>query len=150
MVIDADYAKGPEYPYPACHEDALDILRYVVSQEDLFDKNKLVLGGQSSGSNIALVAATQVPEDVVKINAVIAWYPATDLSTRGDLTKRSTLGSWIHKSTRRAYLPPTLRLDLKDPRISPFYAPSDAFPPTLFIVSLHPEGLPFVLFNILF
>ncbi|PKI83912.1 hypothetical protein MVES1_002114 [Malassezia vespertilionis] len=54
VVIDAAYRKSPEHKFPAAHQDAEDVLLWVIASMDQFDTSKIVLGGSSAGGNIAL------------------------------------------------------------------------------------------------
>ena len=46
IVIDGDYAKAPEFPFPNGLNDVLDIVSWVISQPDRFDTNRVTIGGQ--------------------------------------------------------------------------------------------------------
>ncbi|PVF95774.1 alpha/beta-hydrolase [Serendipita vermifera] len=64
IVLDCDYAKSPEYPFPAPLEDARDVLDYVFASPSLYDTSKVTLSGFSAGGNLALTTGTSVGEDV--------------------------------------------------------------------------------------
>jgi len=53
-LLDCDYAKSPEWPCPADTEDARDVYDWVLSHPELFDKDRITLGGFSAGATIAL------------------------------------------------------------------------------------------------
>ncbi|UOQ44413.1 alpha/beta hydrolase [Halobacillus salinarum] len=55
VVINVDYAKAPEYPFPEPLEQSYEIIEWIkVRAGDLgIDPKKFALGGQSSGANIA-------------------------------------------------------------------------------------------------
>ena len=133
IVLDSDYAKGPKYPYPAAIDDAVDVIRYVASHPDIFDTLKITVGGFSAGANIAILAALRLAKESFPIKAIIAWYPPTDMSRRGNETKeKSSFLRWLHRTMRSCYLP--LGIDREDPRVSPLYEKSEFFPPTTLIV----------------
>lgn len=109
-VLDADYRKAPEHPFPAALQDIEDLLQWLgcsPSFSDLgvsLDPSRVVLSGYSAGANLALVASSAllrknqreqqlvkgITEDTlgrVNIRGVVAVYPLLDLtappSTRG-------------------------------------------------------------------
>ncbi|MFD9627617.1 alpha/beta hydrolase [Peribacillus muralis] len=55
VVLNVDYAKAPEYPFPKPIEQCYDILQWVKGRADdlNIDAGKIMVGGQSSGANIA-------------------------------------------------------------------------------------------------
>ncbi|CAJ2507404.1 Uu.00g085900.m01.CDS01 [Anthostomella pinea] len=70
VVLDADYRKAPEDPFPAAVHDTEDVLRWVASQPDVYDASRVALSGFSAGGLLALL---QIP-------VVVAVYPTVDLS----------------------------------------------------------------------
>ncbi|KAM0197338.1 hypothetical protein ACHAPI_005202 [Fusarium lateritium] len=71
LVLDADYRKAPEYPFPAAVEDVEDTLRWVESQSRLFDTERVALSGFSSGANLALVASSELKRQDLKKHSVV-------------------------------------------------------------------------------
>ena len=142
IVLDADYAKGPKYPYPAAIDDALDVLSYVASQPHRFDLSKVTMGGFSAGANIAILAALHSANGPFPIKAIVAWYPPTNMNRRGSEDKElSPFIRWLHSAFRSSYLPDGI--DRKDPRVSPLFADSRLFPSTTLIVrhlTRHPSN----------
>ncbi|KAG8806597.1 hypothetical protein FRC19_007149 [Serendipita sp. 401] len=59
-ILDCDYAKSPEYPCPMDAEDARDVYDYVLQNPDLYDPNKITVGGFSAGGSIALGLSVEV------------------------------------------------------------------------------------------
>ncbi|MBM7662830.1 acetyl esterase [Bacillus mesophilus] len=55
VVVNVDYAKAPEYPFPKPIEQGYDILQWIKRRADELNINaeKMMVGGQSSGANIA-------------------------------------------------------------------------------------------------
>ncbi|WGG46525.1 alpha/beta hydrolase [Rossellomorea sp. DA94] len=55
VVLNVEYGKAPEYPFPTAIEQGYDILQWVKGRaEELgIDAKKVMVGGQSSGANIA-------------------------------------------------------------------------------------------------
>jgi len=58
-VLSVDYRLAPEHPYPAAIEDAYAVLAWAATRADEFGVNaeRVVVGGDSAGGNIATVAA---------------------------------------------------------------------------------------------
>ncbi|KAI1847548.1 hypothetical protein JX265_000799 [Neoarthrinium moseri] len=134
IVVDADYRKAPECPFPAAVEDVEDALRWILSRPDEFDPNRVAVSGFSAGGNLALVASSSLRHDLslagIDISAVIAVYPPTDLSiharakTVPDPVKPIPGG--IAALLDDCYTPdPATR---KDPRVSPSLAEPSLFP----------------------
>ena len=90
FVLDADYRKAPEYPFPLPLQDVEDVLRWVGSDsasELRIDAKRVAVSGFSAGAELALVASTvlrttTLGEIGVDIKGVVAFYPETDLSWR--------------------------------------------------------------------
>ncbi|CDU23263.1 related to triacylglycerol lipase [Sporisorium scitamineum] len=78
IVLDCDYRKGPEYPYPSGHDDAEDVVGWVLSQSQRFDVTKVALSGFSSGAALALNTANFYGPS--KIHAISALYPPVDVA----------------------------------------------------------------------
>ncbi|CAE6454686.1 unnamed protein product [Rhizoctonia solani] len=139
IVLDCDYAKAPEWPFPAAPEDVKDAISYVLAnKEGYFDISRVAIGGFSVGGTLALTAGASQPKDVLK--GVVAMYPATDLSidhrtqTPPHLSKGSadTLPSWLLHLGYSNYI--NLNTDLSDPRLSPVNTDISSFPERILLV----------------
>ncbi|UNI13283.1 hypothetical protein JDV02_000040 [Purpureocillium takamizusanense] len=132
QVLDADYQKGPERPFPGAVEDAEDVLRWVESQKRVFDIDRVALSGFSSGGNLALVAASDLRRQFKNINirAVYAFYPGVDLSITAEerLVPEpiEPLPAWFQRFLADAYVPRVQ--DRTSPRVSPTFAEASSFP----------------------
>ena len=133
LVLDADYSKGPEKPFPAAVEDAEDVLRWVESQPRQFDLDRIALSGFSSGGSLALVVSSELRQhflNTLNIRAVFAFYPGTDLAEPVE-DKRppvpiQALPAWVLHVFLDSYIP---RLeDRKRPIASPAHADPTHFP----------------------
>lgn len=79
-VLDVDYRKSPENPFPAAVEDVEDVLRWVEGQGRQFDLSRVALSGFSAGANLALVAASELKAELKSLNIRVAYifYPGVD------------------------------------------------------------------------
>jgi acetyl esterase len=81
IVIAVDYRLAPEHKFPAANEDALAALDYVRAQSRQLgiDAERIAVGGDSAGGNIAAVLALMARDagyPPLALQALI--YPATD------------------------------------------------------------------------
>lgn len=150
MVLDADYRKGPEDPFPAAVHDVEDTLKWVASQPEQFDLDRIAVSGFSAGGTLALVAASslrrQMPQ--IQIPIVVAIYPPTNLAA--DPTSKTVpnpkkaIPASVAAIFNECYLPEAaMRVE---PRVSPLFADRAAFPATVAIFTcegdtLAPEGI---------
>ncbi|KJZ70565.1 hypothetical protein HIM_10033 [Hirsutella minnesotensis 3608] len=140
VVLDADYRKGPEDPWPAACEDIEDVLRWVANQPRLFDSDRVALSGFSSGANLALVASSELARelnDILNIRAVYAFYPAIDLSIAAEDKTAPQPIRPLSVTAQRLFVDsyvPNLE-DRKLPKISPMYIEPTSFPPHVFLVA---------------
>ncbi|MBE3046511.1 alpha/beta hydrolase fold domain-containing protein [Candidatus Bathyarchaeota archaeon] len=145
-VLDADYRKGPESPFPGPVNDAEDAMRWVGTQSHRFDTKRVAVSGASAGGLLSLVASSSLrqalPELAVKIG--IALYPGTDV-TIDPATKFAPKpnGKVIPPAIARLFnecFAPDLAMR-SDPRASPALADSDAFPDNLVILTCDGDNL---------
>jgi acetyl esterase len=134
-VLSVEYRRAPEHPFPAAADDALAAFEYAHGHAaDLgADPDRIAVGGDSAGGNLAAVTAQQ---SVRRGGAVPAFqllmYPATDLSTRRPSRDLFAQGStftdrnlqWVMAN----YIP--AGTDVKDPRLSPQHGDVTGLPPT--------------------
>ncbi|RWA11840.1 hypothetical protein EKO27_g3263 [Xylaria grammica] len=146
IVVDVDYRKSPETPFPGAFNDVEDALLWVASQGQRFDPARIAVSGFSAGGNLALVAATKLRKklaSVLNVSAVIAMYPSTDLATSpGTRTIPKPINPappWLFSLFIDCYAPDKgLR---KDPAISPLFADPADFPETVALITCEGDGL---------
>ncbi|CAI6036487.1 unnamed protein product [Clonostachys chloroleuca] len=147
-VVDADYRKGPEDPFPAAVEDAEAVLRWVAAS-DLFDEKRIAVSGFSSGANLALVAASVLREKltIVDIKIPVAFYPVTNKAADPEQKvapqSNKPVPAGISRIFNDCYVPDVAVRS--DPRVSPEFADPDSFPERVTILTaagdnLAPEG----------
>lgn len=154
-VVDGDYVKAPEFPFPEALYDAVAAVRWVVGQE-WFDGN-LILRGHSAGAQFALALASRSvalslglkEEEYEKIKASVAIYPPADstipliekpTNENGELPgiPMSPLSYQIMHFFFGAYLgwdEETQQKMGKDPRVSPAKAPLESYEVPCYIIA---------------
>ena len=79
VVIDTDYRKAPENPFPRGSIDVSDCILWVHSQPQRYDLSRVTLSGFSAGANLAMSALQQITPGMIK--AIIAFYPPSDATS---------------------------------------------------------------------
>lgn len=147
IVLDADYRKAPEDPFPAAVNDVEDALKWIASKPDDFDTSRVAVSGFSAGGNLALVAASSLRQGLshagLQIQCVAAFYPVTDLSI--EATSKNVpnpiqpIPGSIASQWDDAYTPDAS--DRLDPRVSPSLAEPSSFPDTVVIITAEGDTL---------
>jgi acetyl esterase len=145
IVVSVDYRLAPEHPYPAARDDAWTAVTWVAEHaaEIGADPDRLAVGGDSAGGNLATVACLMAREQGgPPIAFQVMIYPTTDASEEsyelpshrengaGDrLVSNADLQLWW-----RHYL--SGGADPGNPHISPLQAPDlSGLPPALVITA---------------
>jgi acetyl esterase len=78
-VLSVDYRLAPEHPFPAGLDDALTATRWAHANAATLgcDPDRLAIGGDSAGANLAIVVCQQRP---LPLRFQLLVYPATDLT----------------------------------------------------------------------
>ena len=134
VVVSVDYRRAPEARFPAAVEDAWSAYEWVAGHVGEYggDVDRLAVGGDSAGANLAAVVAQQAAEADVPLAAQMLVYPPVDLL--GDYPSRQenppglmTLADmrWAaeHYVGMSEDDPRAAEL-ARDPRLSPLLAPS--------------------------
>jgi acetyl esterase len=103
-VYSVDYRMGPEHRFPAAVDDALAATRWIAAHasELSIDAERIALGGDSAGANLAAVAALALrdADDGCQVAFQLLIYPTTDMrgateshrvNGRGYLLTRDTI-----------------------------------------------------------
>ena len=102
-LIAVDYSLAPEYKFPCSLEDSINAVKYVFenNKQIKFDKNKVVVCGDSAGGNLALnISILSKEKKLPKIIGQILFYPWIDftmsrpsmsINLNGLIVKKSTL-----------------------------------------------------------
>lgn len=77
-VLAVDYRLAPEHPFPAGLDDCRKAVRYAWENAALLgiDRNRISVGGDSSGGNLAIATALSEDEGE-KIESLVLFYPVT-------------------------------------------------------------------------
>ena len=78
-VLSVDYRLAPEHPFPAALDDAVAATRWAHANAATLgcDPDRLAIGGDSAGANLAIVVCQLRP---VPLRYQLLVYPATDLT----------------------------------------------------------------------
>lgn len=149
-IVSVDYRLAPENPYPAALEDARSALAWVFDEgEDAFiDTQRIAVGGDSAGANLAAVLALEVRDTPgKKIAYQMLVYPVLDLRCGSDSYERFARGFGLTRDMMEYFIRQYANgADLGDWHLSPLLCESlEGAAPALVIVAgfdpLHSEGL---------
>lgn len=149
-VISIEYAKAPQFPYPAAVNQVYAVIKHVFENAERYaiDREKMAIGGHSAGGNLSAVTCLKAKkEGEFRFVCQVLDYPPLDLAT-SPMDKPNPKGAIPPKTAAifdACYIDPS---QAKDPFVSPVYAAQAelvGLPPALFILagrdSLHDEGV---------
>jgi len=134
-VFSVDYRLAPESPFPAAVEDCIAVTRHVLKNSNSLKINRVAVGGDSAGGNLAAVVALALRGERIAFQILI--YPATD--QRGEFPSHQRNGKGYLLTSegidyfRRCYLPNPK--DWTDWRASPLLAANHAGVAPAFIMT---------------
>jgi acetyl esterase len=139
-VISVDYRLAPEAPFPAAVDDCIAATRYVARHAEQLGikREKIAVGGDSAGGNLAAVVALQARDaGEPRIAFQLLIYPATDQRCGFASHTRNGNGYLLTREGieffRSCYLPD--RRDWEDWRASPLLAKSLAGLPPASVIT---------------
>lgn len=139
-VLSVDYRLAPEHPYPAALDDGALALTWLAAQAAKLgiDAEKLAVGGDSAGGNLATVLALlgrdgKVPRSMFQL----LFYPVTDVTNEGGQDAAMAADIPLTGTAMRYFIDhyapaPAARGDW---RASPLLAPSLAGAPPAFLLT---------------
>jgi acetyl esterase len=140
-VISVDYRRAPEHKFPAAADDAWAATRWIVAHaaELGVDAERLAVGGDSAGGNLAAVVALMARDaGGPRIALQILIYPVTDLGAESKSYEDFAEGYMLTRESMRWFRAHYLngKEDAADWRASPLRANSLAgLPPALIITA---------------
>jgi acetyl esterase len=133
-VLSVEYRRAPEHRFPAAVDDVITAFEYAHRQAIHLgaDPDRIAVGGDSAGGNLAAVTAQQAVRRGGAVPAFqLLMYPPMDLSTRRpsrDLfAECSTFTERNFQWVMANYIP--AGTDLRDPRLSPLHGDVTDLPP---------------------
>jgi len=140
-VIAVDYRLAPEHKFPAAADDAWAATRWIAAHaaELGVDADRLAVGGDSAGGNLAAVVALLAREaGGPRIALQILLYPVTDLVSESQSYADLADGYMLTRDSMRWFRAQYLarEQDAADWRVSPLRAPSlVGLPPALVVTA---------------
>ena len=148
-VLSIEYRLAPEHPFPAGLEDSLTATRWAYEHATSLGcrADRIAVGGDSAGGNLAAVVAQLAPVPLVYQLLI---YPVTDCTRSRASYDENSEGYFLTKDGMGWFIDHYLggRTELHDPRVSPLLAADHvlaATPPALVITAeydpLRDEGV---------
>jgi acetyl esterase len=138
-VLSVDYRMAPETPFPGAVLDAYAATRWASDHAQLLniDEEKIAVGGDSAGGNLAAVVA-QIAQDLKEFTLAlqVLIYPMTDQSREYPSYQRNAKGYMLTTAALHWFMDHYVpdHEDRKDPKASPMLRPSlKGLPPALVI-----------------
>ena len=123
-----DYRMPPEHPFPSALDDCLTAYRHVLEHHGPGD---VVIGGRSSGGNLALALALRASDEGLPLPAgLVLLSPEVDLTESGDSFQVNRLVDVVLPGSLMANnLLYANGADLSDPYLSPLFGDLQGLPP---------------------
>ncbi|KAI1453326.1 alpha/beta-hydrolase [Annulohypoxylon moriforme] len=152
LVVALNYRKAPGYPFPTATYDLEALMLAAIDDESLpIDNDRIAVSGFSAGGSLTL-SVCQLPSirERVKPKAAIPIYAVVDKSLPMEIKMQSRhykpdLGAGSLRASAVDFLKAMSPVffwcyinpgtDLKQPLLSPYFAPRDILPPHLFFIS---------------
>jgi acetyl esterase len=144
-VISIDYAKAPERPFPAAYEQSAAVVGWAHANAGMLNigSNKIAIGGDSAGANLAAALALRFANTSVKLHAQLLIYPAVAFDMDRPSYRENKDGPIVRVADMdrvNAMYCPNLA-DRTNPAVAPLYAKSHAGLPPAFIATAEHDPL---------
>jgi acetyl esterase/lipase len=125
-----DYRTPPDHPYPAALDDCIAVYRRLLELEP---PERIVVGGQSAGGNLAAALMLRARDEGLPLPAALVLLtPEADLTESGDsFATMLGLDPVLTSSLADSIALYAGDHDLTDPYLSPLFGDFTGFPPTL-------------------
>ncbi|WP_299551424.1 alpha/beta hydrolase [uncultured Tateyamaria sp.] len=148
-IVAVDYRLAPEFKFPVGINDCLAAFDAVAQQAGAlgFDPERIAVGGDSAGGNVAAVIAQQRRDAEVSPKYQLMWVPWLDLSKQSRSYKLFELGYYLEKPKMEWYTDHYLQTPEQalDPLASPLLGDASGVCPAGVLVAgfdpLRDEGL---------
>ncbi|WP_201586233.1 alpha/beta hydrolase [Psychrobacter jeotgali] len=148
-VIAVDYRRTPEHSFPTPVNDGLAAFHYIVNNADKFgvDANRLAVGGDSAGGNLAAVVAQQTKGDTHPPKLQLLWVPWVDMSRERESYELFATGFFLERSKMRWFTEYYIddEADKTNPMASPIFGEVKGVAPAVILVAgfdpLRDEGI---------
>jgi acetyl esterase len=147
VVVSVDYRLAPEHPFPAGLEDAHTATRWTAARLAHWGVDRVVVGGDSAGGNLAAVVAQELRGSDVPLVAQVLVYPAVDMTQSHPSIERLGEGHYLEAETMRWFadhyvgasssstLLDVAEADPRDPRLSPLRGELTGLPPAVVVTA---------------
>jgi acetyl esterase len=128
MVVLLDYRLAPEHPFPAALDDIATADRWLAANAAAYggETDRLAVGGDSAGANLALAAALRDEALRARLSALLLLYGVYDLAGALDRANRHP-GLVLQVDNYSGRTP------IADPLVSPLFANLAGLPPCLLL-----------------
>lgn len=140
VVVSVDYRLAPEHPFPAAADDVYAVTQYVAGHAAEFgvDPQRLAVGGESSGANLATVTALRARDaGGPALSFQLLIYPVVDFEHESPSMTEFARDHFLTRDAlywfRTHYLPRPD--DWRSPYASPLLADLDRLPPAFVITA---------------
>jgi len=106
IVISAGHRLAPEHPYPAAHQDAYDVTRWVIENASSLggDPGRVAVAGESTGANLAASVALRARDErSFGLAAQLLIYPVLDPAMSSDSYVRYADGHLLTAAAMRQF-----------------------------------------------
>jgi acetyl esterase len=116
IVVAVDYRLGPEHRFPAAVDDSLAAIRWVRDNAAALgiDKDRIAVGGDSAGGNLAAVAAIDARDAGTPLAFQLLIYPATDMRQASNSYQTNGQGYMLTHDTMAYFRSHYIRPDQYD------------------------------------
>jgi acetyl esterase len=91
-VASLEYRLAPEYPFPAAPDDVFEAIQWIAGGGMGATPNKLLIGGDSAGGNLAMVGALRARDAGIDITHQMLVYPCVDPTCSSESFKANAEG----------------------------------------------------------